>query len=71
LLRFFAAHPNRVFDRGQLLELVWGPDRFVESRTVDVHVHRLRRRIERDDSSPERIITIRGVGYMFDKRRRQ
>lgn len=68
LLRFFARHPNRVFDRGQLLELVWGPDTFVEPRTVDVHVRRLRRRIERDDASPERLVTVRGVGYMFDER---
>lgn len=69
LLRFFATHPNRVYDRGQLLELVWGPDTYVEPRTVDVHIRRLRRRIERDDSSPEWIVTVRGVGYMFDERR--
>lgn len=69
LLRFFATHPNRVYDRSQLLELVWGPDTFVEPRTVDVHIRRLRRRIERDDSTPEWIITVRGVGYMFDERR--
>lgn len=69
LLRFFAKHPNRVYDRGQLLELVWGPDTYVEPRTVDVHVRRLRRRIERDDSAPEWIVTVRGVGYMFDERR--
>ena len=71
LLRFFATHSNRVYDRGQLLELVWGPDTYVEPRTVDVHIRRLRRRIERDDSKPEWIITVRGVGYMFDERRFQ
>ena len=69
LLRFFVKHPNRVYERGQLLELVWGPDTFVEPRTVDVHVRRLRRRIERDDADPELIVTVRGVGYMFDERR--
>jgi two-component system alkaline phosphatase synthesis response regulator PhoP len=69
LLRFFVTHPNRVFERGQLLELVWGPDTYVEPRTVDVHVRRLRRRVERDDANPEFIITVRGVGYMFDERR--
>lgn len=68
LLRFFVTHPNRVFERGQLLDLVWGPDRYVEPRTVDVHVRRLRQHIERDDSSPEHIVTVRGVGYMFDER---
>ncbi|MBM4265201.1 MAG: response regulator transcription factor [Deltaproteobacteria bacterium] len=71
LLRFFVTHPNRVYDRAQLLELVWGPDTYVEPRTVDVHIRRLRRRIERDDSEPEWIVTVRGVGYMFDERRLQ
>jgi two-component system, OmpR family, alkaline phosphatase synthesis response regulator PhoP len=69
LLRFFVQHPNRVYERAQLLELVWGPDTFVEPRTIDVHIRRLRRRIERDDASPELIVTVRGVGYMFDERR--
>jgi DNA-binding response OmpR family regulator len=69
LLRFFVKHPNRVYERGQLLELVWGPDTFVEPRTVDVHIRRLRRRIERNDTDPEFIVTVRGVGYMFDERR--
>lgn len=69
LLRFFVTHPNRVYERAQLLELVWGPETYVEPRTVDVHIRRLRRRIERDDSSPEWIVTVRGVGYMFDERR--
>jgi len=69
LLRFFVKHPNRVYERAQLLELVWGPDTYVEPRTIDVHIRRLRRRIERDDSMPELIVTVRGVGYMFDERR--
>ena len=62
LLRFFVQHPNRVYERSQLLELVWGPDTYVEPRTIDVHIRRLRRRIERDDSTPELIVTVRGVG---------
>ena len=69
LLKFFVTHPNRVYERGQLLNLVWGRDTYVEPRTVDVHIRRLRRRIERDDSTPELIVTVRGVGYMFDERR--
>ena len=63
LLKFFVRHPHRVYDRVQLLDLVWGPDTCVEPRTVDVHIRRLRKRIERDDSMPELILTVRGVGY--------
>jgi len=66
LLRFFAEHPLRVYSREQLLDLVWGRDVFVEPRTVDVHVRRLRRQIERDDSRPELILTVRSVGYRFN-----
>jgi len=68
LLRFFARSPNRVFDRLQILDLVWGQDTHVEPRTVDVHVRRLRKRIERDDTNPELILTVRGVGYKFNDR---
>jgi two-component system, OmpR family, alkaline phosphatase synthesis response regulator PhoP len=63
LLKFFVRHPHRVYDRLQLLDLVWGRDTFVEPRTVDVHIRRLRKRIERDDAFPELILTVRGVGY--------
>jgi len=66
LLSFLARHPNRVFERTQLLDLVWGRDTYVEPRTVDVHVRRLRTRIERDDRRPELILTVRGVGYKFN-----
>jgi phosphate regulon transcriptional regulator PhoB len=66
LLKFFVQHPHRVFSRTQLLDLVWGQDVYVEPRTVDVHIRRLRQRIERDDTSPELILTIRGVGYKFN-----
>jgi len=66
LLKFFVQHPGRVYTREQLLDLVWGRDTFVESRTVDVHIRRLRRQVERDDNNPELILTVRGVGYRFD-----
>lgn len=66
LLRFFAQHPMRVYGREQLLDLVWGRDTFVEPRTVDVHVRRLRQQIERDDAKPELILTVRSVGYRFN-----
>ena len=66
LLKFFVQHPHRVYDRLQLLDLVWGQDVHVEPRTVDVHVRRLRKVIERDDSTPELLLTVRGVGYKFN-----
>jgi phosphate regulon transcriptional regulator PhoB len=68
LLRFFVRSPNRVFDRLQILDLVWGQDTNVEPRTVDVHVRRLRKLIERDDAHPELLLTVRGVGYKFNDR---
>ena len=68
LLRFFVRSPNRVFDRLQILDLVWGQETHVEPRTVDVHVRRLRKRIERDDAHPQLIVTVRGVGYKFNDR---
>ncbi len=62
LLKFFVQHPMRVYTREQLLDMVW----FVEPRTVDVHVRRLRQHIERDDANPELILTVRSVGYRFN-----
>ena len=53
-------------DSEQLLDLVWGRDTFVEPRTIDVHVRRLRQQIERDDANPELILTVRSVGYRFN-----
>ncbi len=66
LLKFFIQHPMRVYTREQLLDMVWGRDTFVEPRTVDVHVRRLRQHIERDDANPELILTVRSVGYRFN-----
>ena len=68
LLRFFVRSPNRVFDRSLILKLVWGNDTHVTARTVDVHVRRLRLRVERDAANPELIVTVRGVGYRFNDR---
>lgn len=65
LLYFLSRHPGRVFSRGQLLEMVWGEETFVEPRTVDVHISRLRAAIEKDKENPEFILTVRGVGYKF------
>ena len=68
LLCFFVSVPNRVFSRTQILNLVWERDTGIGPRTVDVHIRRLRKRIERDAGHPELIVTVRGVGYKFDDR---
>jgi len=75
LLYFLATHPNRVFTREQLLENVWGYDFYGESRTVDVHIKRIREKLEDSASQPGRenlprpnwqIKTVWGVGYKFE-----
>ncbi len=66
LLKFFVRNPNRVFDRLAILDLVWGQDTYVEPRTVDVHIRRLRLRVEQDPADPQLIQTVRGVGYRFN-----
>ncbi|MGO9443229.1 MAG: phosphate regulon transcriptional regulator PhoB [Thiobacillaceae bacterium] len=64
LLHFFMTHPERVFSRSQLLDQVWGDDVFVEERTVDVHIRRLRLALE--PSAHDHLIqTVRGSGYRF------
>ncbi|WP_066644581.1 response regulator transcription factor [Christensenella timonensis] len=64
LLHFLAARPNKVFTRDQLLEQVWGFEYFGDSRTVDVHIKRLREKF--DDNEPWQIKTVWGVGYKFE-----
>jgi two-component system, OmpR family, alkaline phosphatase synthesis response regulator PhoP len=65
LLEFFLRHRGRVYTRAQLLDLVWGQDRFVEPRTVDVHIRRLREKAEDNPTRPSLILTVRGLGYRF------
>lgn len=65
LLHFLAAHPNQVFSREQLLNQVWGYDYLGDSRTVDVHIKRLRKKLE-GPSRPWCITTVWGVGYKFE-----
>ncbi|MCG9895824.1 MAG: response regulator transcription factor [Fimbriimonadaceae bacterium] len=65
LLAFLTRHAGQVFSREVLLDRVWGQDSYVTSRTVDVHIRWLRERIEVEPGRPERILTIRGVGYKF------
>ncbi|MGD2112832.1 MAG: phosphate regulon transcriptional regulator PhoB [Gammaproteobacteria bacterium] len=64
LLHFFMTHPDRVYTRGQLLDRVWGMNAFVEERTVDVYVLRLRKALEKHGYD-QLVQTVRGVGYRF------
>lgn len=65
LLYLLAGHPNRVYTREQLLDNVWGYTYSGETRTVDVHIRSLRKKLERDPEKPEHICTVRGIGYKF------
>ncbi len=67
LLLFLAERPKKIFNREQLLDMVWGNDVYVEPRTVDVHIRRLRAKIEHDPNNPAYIKTMRGVGYYVEK----
>jgi len=67
LLHFLLTHPNRAFDRNQLLDNVWGDQVYVEDRTVDVHIRRLRKVLE-PYQCDQYINTVRGVGYRFSLR---
>lgn len=64
LLQFFMAHPERVYSRSQLLDMVWSRGSFVEERTVDVHIRRLRKALA-DEGFDRFIQTVRGAGYRF------
>jgi two-component system alkaline phosphatase synthesis response regulator PhoP len=63
LLYFLAINRGEVFSRDQLLDQIWGYDYYGETRTVDVHIRNLRKKIEKDDTNPKYIKTVRGVGY--------
>ncbi len=63
LLCELASLPGRVFSREQLLERVWGYDYFGDGRLVDVHVRRLRTKVEADPAAPRHVVTVRGLGY--------
>jgi phosphate regulon transcriptional regulator PhoB len=66
LLYYLATRPNRVFSRDQLLDAVWGTERFVTPRSVDVYIRRLREKVETDADQPVFLKTVRGAGYMFE-----
>jgi two-component system, OmpR family, phosphate regulon response regulator PhoB len=67
LLEQLMRNPGRVYSRSQLLDTVWGRDAFVDERTVDVHVGRLRKALRRG-KEPDPIRTVRATGYAFDER---
>jgi len=69
LLQFFMTHPERAYTRGQLLDQVWGANVYVEERTVDVHIRRLRKALQTAEADHSNLIqTVRGTGYRFSTR---
>lgn len=69
LLQFFMSHPERAYTRGQLLDQVWGANVYVEERTVDVHIRRLRKALQSTAGDYSNLIqTVRGTGYRFSAR---
>lgn len=68
LVHALARHPGRVLSREQLIELVWGYDYYGDERVVDVHIGRIRKKLEDDPDQPALIVTVRGAGYRFEDR---
>lgn len=66
LLELLLRNSGRVLTRGQLIDRVWGADYFGDTKTLDVHVKRIRSKIEQDPSNPELLVTVRGLGYRFE-----
>lgn len=66
LLELLLRNAGRVLTRGQLIDRVWGSDYVGDTKTLDVHVKRLRAKIEQDPSAPQRLVTVRGLGYKFE-----
>ncbi len=66
LLEMFLRNTGRVLTRGQLIDRVWGSDYVGDTKTLDVHVKRLRAKIEPDPAVPQHLVTVRGLGYRYD-----
>ena len=66
LLEMFLRNAGRVLTRGQLIDRVWGADYFGDTKTLDVHIKRIRSRIEKHPSDPTMLMTVRGLGYRFE-----
>jgi two-component system response regulator RegX3 len=69
LLELLLANAGRVLTRDVLIDRIWGPNYFGDTKTLDVHVKRLRAKVEDDPAHPTRIVTVRGVGYRYEKPR--
>jgi two-component system, OmpR family, response regulator RegX3 len=67
LLELLLANAGRVLTRDTLIDRVWGPNYYGDTKTLDVHVKRLRAKVEDDPAHPSRIVTVRGVGYRYEK----
>ncbi|MFV0451568.1 MAG: response regulator [Propioniciclava sp.] len=67
LLEMLLRNSGRVLTRGQLIDRIWGADYVGDTKTLDVHVKRLRSKIEADPRHPDRLVTVRGLGYKFDR----
>ncbi len=65
LLELLLENVNRVLTRGQIIDRVWGSDYFGDTKTLDVHVKRIRSKIEEDPARPQHLVTVRGLGYKF------
>jgi two-component system response regulator RegX3 len=70
LLALLLAHAGRVLTREILIDRVWGTDYVGDTKTLDVHIKRLRTKVEADPGNPSRIVTVRGVGYKYERNRR-
>ena len=66
LLEYLLRNAGRVLTRGQLIDRVWGADYVGDTKTLDVHVKRLRAKVEKDPSAPQHLVTVRGLGYKFE-----
>jgi len=66
LLELLMRNTGRVLTRGQLIDRVWGSDYFGDTKTLDVHIKRIRSRIEETPSAPQMLVTVRGLGYRFE-----
>ena len=66
LLELLMRNPGRVLTRGQLIDRVWGSDYFGDTKTLDVHIKRIRSKIEAQPSEPVQLVTVRGLGYRFE-----
>jgi two-component system response regulator RegX3 len=67
LLELLMANAGRVLTRDVLMDRIWGPNYFGDTKTLDVHVKRVRSKIESDPTNPSRIVTVRGVGYRYER----